>query len=104
MEVIGCESRFSSHLVSVDVRGWPESFRNRRRLVGAEHCTHRRCLLKLRSRRSTKVRIMGLRETLEARLAGGQDDAMLRLSLAQLHLRESDWAAARGSRSGVPGS
>ena len=38
---------------------------------------------------------MGLRETLEARLAGGQDDAMLRLSLAQLHLRESDWAAAR---------
>ncbi|HBG30384.1 MAG TPA: hypothetical protein DDW98_07130 [Gammaproteobacteria bacterium] len=38
---------------------------------------------------------MGLRETLEARLAGGQDDAMLRLSLAQLHLRGSDWAAAR---------
>ena len=38
---------------------------------------------------------MGLRETLEARLAGGHDDAMLRLSLAQLCLRASEWAAAR---------
>ncbi|WP_205688923.1 hypothetical protein, partial [Candidatus Macondimonas diazotrophica] len=45
--------------------------------------------------RLTGVSVMGLRETLEARLAGGQDDAMLRLSLAQLHLRGSDWAAAR---------
>ena len=38
---------------------------------------------------------MGLRETLEARLVGGHDDAMLRLSLAQLCLRASEWAAAR---------
>ena len=38
---------------------------------------------------------MALRETLEARLAGGHDDAMLRLALAQLCLRASEWAAAR---------
>lgn len=36
---------------------------------------------------------MGLRETLEQRLAAGQDDAMLRLSLAQICLREGEWSA-----------
>jgi len=38
---------------------------------------------------------MGLRETLEQRLAAGQDDAMLRLSLAQICLREGEWTAVR---------
>lgn len=38
---------------------------------------------------------MGLRETLEQRLAIGQDDAMLRLSLAQICLREGEWTAVR---------
>jgi uncharacterized protein HemY len=39
--------------------------------------------------------IMGLRETLEQRLATGQDDAMLRLSLAQICLHEGEWIAVR---------
>jgi uncharacterized protein HemY len=38
---------------------------------------------------------MGLRETLEQRLAAGQDDAVLRLSLAQICLREGEWTAVR---------